>query len=88
MTHIEWQTYGITAEQFAAFLHASDGRCAICRAEFNEAIVIQVDHDPTPEKVRGLLCTGCYRGLRNFGNNIDRLKAAIKYLVAPHAKQT
>ena len=35
---------------------------------------------PKTNKIRGLLCSNCNRGLGHFKDNIDILKSAIKYL--------
>ncbi len=78
--------YGITLEQFEAMSQAQDNKCGICLQEVNEIhksgrqMPLTVDHCHSTGKVRGLLCGGCNRGLGDFKDNIDFLKAAIKYL--------
>jgi len=39
-----------------------------------------LDHDHENGKFRGYLCHDCNRGLGNFGDSIETLKLAIKYL--------
>ena len=42
--------------------------------------VWQLDHDHKTEKFRGWLCKKCNTGLGNFGDSIEGLKKAIRYL--------
>jgi len=50
--------------------------CVICGS--TEKLV--VDHCHITNKVRGMLCNHCNRGLGHFKDNIESLEKAIKYL--------
>lgn len=76
--------YGISSADFNALLTAQDGRCSICRetpgvggnAWTHGGFV--VDH--ATGAVRGLLCDLCNKGLGQFRDRVDLLRAAISYL--------
>lgn len=53
--------------------------CMICGAQ--EKLV--VDHNHNTDKVRGLLCNHCNRGLGHFRDNTETLLKAIDYLNNP-----
>jgi len=82
--------YGITVEQFDALLEMQDSKCAICKGKFwDEVSSPHIDHDHTccPQQqkscgkcIRGLLCRGCNQLLGVAKDDIEVLKAAIKYL--------
>ena len=71
--------YGITADDAALLLEDEGGRCAICRTEL-DVTTMHVDHDHRTGRVRGALCFNCNGGLGQFGDDIERLEAAIRYL--------
>lgn len=74
--------YGLSAEQYAEMLDKQGGKCAICGATEpgGRDRVWQVDHCHDSNKVRGLLCGLCNRGLGQFRDDADRLRAAADYL--------
>lgn len=86
--------YGLSRERFDEMLRVQGGGCAVCGAsEPGGKGEWHIDHDhsccPLPANgsgrtcgqcVRGLLCTGCNVGLGAFGDDIDRMAAAIDYL--------
>lgn len=74
--------YGISVEDYDAMLEKQDGGCAICgRTESDETgRRLHVDHDHGTGELRGLLCNACNRGIGYFGDDIDRMEAAILYL--------
>jgi hypothetical protein len=51
------------------------GKCLLCDKPADV-----VDHCHTTGAVRGLLCGSCNRGLGDFGENVQALKNAIRYL--------
>lgn len=69
--------YGITFSQYSNLVEKQNSKCLICK-ELTEKLV--VDHCHETNKVRGLLCDSCNRGLADFKDNIEFLKNAIEYL--------
>ena len=67
--------YGLSIEQYEQMLLLQNGLCLLC---INPAEV--VDHCHNTNKVRGLLCHACNKGLGHFKDNIETLEKAIKYL--------
>jgi hypothetical protein len=85
------EKYGLSRDDFAQLLAATDGHCPICHDAFDEpengihrggpaARSLAVDHDHATGRVRGLLCNNCNKGIGIFRDDIDTLKAAIAYL--------
>ena len=79
----KWR-YGISSEDYDAMLEEQDNKCKICFMKFNtddtKATTPCVDHCHTTDKVRGLLCPHCNRGLGQFKEDIEVLTKAINYL--------
>ena len=72
---------------YEALSKAQGGRCAICgRKETIKNYLngnsrrLAIDHDHKTDKIRGLLCGKCNRGLGLFRDNIDFLQKAVRYL--------
>ncbi len=66
-------------------LAAQGGVCAIChqpeRVEWRGKIrALNVDHDHSTGRVRGLLCNVCNHVLGAFGDDPERFRTAISYL--------
>jgi hypothetical protein len=59
-------------------LDSQNNKCAICAREFVRTP--HIDHNHTTEVVRGLLCYSCNGAIGQFHENVNTLKAAIKYL--------
>lgn len=80
--------YGLTIEVYEAMLLEQGGVCAICKVgavEFHRSgriIPLTVDHSHENGRLRGLLCGSCNRGLGDFRDRPDLLKAAAAYLEA------
>ena len=74
--------YGITKERYDELLAEQGGGCAICGTSEpgGRDKVWQVDHCHNSNKVRGLLCGLCNRGLGQFRDDVDRLRSAVRYL--------
>ncbi len=74
--------YGLTIEQYDAMLKKQNYVCAICgKSEKNTSKgVLSIDHNHSDNKVRGLLCDSCNRGLGYFYDNVSFLYNAINYL--------
>lgn len=72
--------FGISPCEFTKMLINQDGRCAVCKTNFEEAPAC-VDHNHATGAVRGLLCHNCNLGIGNFRDDPELLSAAISYLV-------
>ncbi len=74
-----WQLkkYGLTIESFAALEQQQECRCANCG---KVVPLLDVDHDHTTNKVRGLLCRECNTGIGLLGDTLDGLRNAVAYL--------
>lgn len=78
--------YGITAEQYDALLLEQDFACAICKrpetvtTKDGQLWDLSVDHDHATGEVRALTCIACNALLGHCKEDIERLKAAIRYL--------
>lgn len=77
--------YGISLEQYAEMLVAQHGVCAVCKQPetwIRNGILmrLQVDHDHTTGKIRGLLCRECNMSLGLLQDSVERLKGLIYYL--------
>ncbi len=70
--------YGLSLEDFDEILNQQKGVCAICNE--NPEGQLAVDHDHNTNKIRGLLCRACNRGIGIFKDNTERLESAIEYL--------
>lgn len=71
--------YGITVEDYERILKAQDSKCAICRNQPETRL--HVDHCHETNRVRGLLCGTCNRGLGMFKDMHFYLDRAADYLL-------
>ena len=83
--------YGITRDQFNQLLAIQDSKCAICGKKGSgrngTTELLFIDHCHQAKRFRGLLCHSCNIGLGNFGDDVDRLRNAIKYLENPPSNE-
>lgn len=69
----------MTLDEYQVMFDRQGGKCAICGRGPDEKS-LAVDHDHQTGVKRGLLCYKCNLGLGNFLDNVESLKAAIRYL--------
>lgn len=74
------QRYGLTLEEYKNLWDKQLGLCAICLITLEPGNFTQIDHCHITDKVRGLLCGLCNRGLGQFRDSITALNRAIEYL--------
>lgn len=72
-----YQGFEFTHEQHDKMLLEQNNKCAICKQETK----LHVDHCHTTNKVRGLLCPACNKGLGHFKDNVELLNNARNYLL-------
>lgn len=72
--------YGITSKDFNALFLLQNKCCAICTTQVISKRGFVVDHDHSTNKIRGILCDSCNKGLGSFLDNEEILSNAIKYL--------
>lgn len=84
------RTYGIDMKKYLEMLNAQGGKCAICkqdqldnpiRKKTGKPKAFDVDHCHATNKIRGLLCNPCNKGLSHFKDNATSLAEAAKYLM-------
>ena len=69
--------YGITQTEFNKMMGEQNGLCKIC-GMINDGKALTIDHCHKTNRIRGLLCSQCNRGLGIFKDN------AILLLIASH----
>jgi hypothetical protein len=73
--------HGIALEDYQERLDSQDGVCKICgEVPTGKRKNLHVDHCHETGEIRGLLCMSCNRALGWFGDRVDRLESAIRYL--------
>lgn len=78
--------YKLEEHAYEHLLLSQGGGCAICQRKPSGGYRdkhLQVDHSHATHEVRGLLCGPCNRGLGDFKDSTNLIKAAIEYLRAP-----
>lgn len=82
--YVRKHKYGLDDAALIAMWIAQDRKCAICDKPipFRGATrnVVHIDHDHATDKVRGILCGNCNRGLGGFRDSPEFLQRAIAYL--------
>lgn len=86
------ENFGLTPADYDAMLEAQGGVCAICerpeRAERDgKPMRLSVDHCHATGRVRGLLCHACNRSLGLFGEDVELMADAVRYLEAHVTKE-
>lgn len=75
------RAYGLTLAAYNVLLIKQKARCAICKIDKPGGKVSwHVDHCHVTKQVRGLLCRRCNIGLGVVADNIQLLKAMVRYL--------
>lgn len=69
--------FNMTKEEYQLMLDSQAGNCKICGTKMDK---ICLDHAHDSNKVRGLLCDRCNRGLGFFNDNIEGMERALKYI--------
>jgi hypothetical protein len=75
--------YGIGLKQYDQMLISQNYECKICKCKHTphtRETRLNVDHCHKNNKIRGLLCHQCNKGLGHFKDNIEFLNSAISYL--------
>jgi len=68
--------YGISSLRLEEMKEEQDHCCLICRKKKR----LVIDHDHKTGKIRGLLCIRCNQALGLFGDDMDGVKRAYRYL--------
>lgn len=77
--------YGITLDEYNDLLEKQNYSCGICgTSEIKRNF--DVDHSHENDKIRGLLCPKCNKGIGLFNDDIELLTKAINYLKNAHYK--
>jgi DNA-directed RNA polymerase subunit RPC12/RpoP len=77
--NLKW-SYGIDFSHFKQIKEAQNNKCAICSTSFENEKHTHLDHDHDTNKIRGILCNHCNRGLGAFKDSIQLLTKAIEYI--------
>ena len=78
--------FGLSLDDYQHMLDNQGGVCAICKKpETTKSNTggeknLAVDHCHLTGKIRGLLCHHCNTGIGKFNDDVEMLKAAIRYL--------
>jgi hypothetical protein len=73
--------HGITVEEFERMSESQSGLCLICgkppKGGTPHSLPLQVDHDHTTGRIRGLLCAHCNTMLGWFETNQEAIEALL-----------
>ena len=79
--------YGLTPEVYDQMLKDQNGKCPICQKQLREGWTKNhhknracIDHCHKTNKVRGILCTMCNKGLGLLGDDLEGIIRAKRYL--------
>jgi hypothetical protein len=70
--------HNLTKDDYNKMLSDQNELCAICHVD--EGKTLCIDHDHVTNKVRGLLCNRCNKGLGLLGDSLDSINSALSYL--------
>jgi hypothetical protein len=73
--------YGIDVEDYERMLEEQNGACFICGKQPENNRALDIDHNHSTGKVRGLLCSNHNRALGLMGDDVVLLLKSIEYLV-------
>jgi hypothetical protein len=76
------RAFGISLDDYHKMLVEQNDGCAICGREetVKRNKYLSVDHCHLTNKVRGLLCDRCNRGIGLLGDSPERIRNAARYL--------
>lgn len=81
--NVTLKRHGLTLDQYHAMQERQDFSCAICGDELSVGHEgAHIDHCHDSQKIRGLLCAGCNKGIGHFRERADALVAAARYVAA------
>lgn len=76
------RAYSISVDDYKKLYEDQNGKCAICgnKSNLGRKEKLCVDHNHKTNKVRGLLCDLCNKGIGSLKDDIKNVKAALTYL--------
>ena len=73
------KNYGLTLDWYNKQFELQNGCCAICgKNRLSLSRDLAVDHNHVTNKIRGLLCGDCNRGLGYFKSDLNGIKLLLK----------
>lgn len=76
-----YSKYNFNMKKYQILLKKQKYKCAICKIHRKKIDKrFSLDHNHKNNKIRGLLCNNCNRGIGLLGDSIKILKSAIQYL--------
>jgi len=76
-----YQNYGISLYDYNLMFLKQEGKCLICNTHQNDLKQkLNVDHDHKTNRIRGLLCNNCNRGLGFFKDDLNLLLKAFQHI--------
>ncbi len=75
------RSYSLTQLEWETIFEKQDRKCAICKTTVPGGNGWHTDHNHETNKVRGILCGNCNRGLGRFKDQVSLLWRAFVYLL-------
>lgn len=73
--------FNLTKNDYLVMEKQQNYKCKICKGiQYSHKQFFCIDHDHKTNKVRGLLCDLCNKGLGHFKDDCNLLRNAIEYL--------